>query len=126
MLNLFIAVIIENFDLDEEDIKQIQIKKYIREHRWKPEYFKMDYISRYKRLISLIYLTFFFIFRFLLPLFVLQDERKLSMNSLPPHLVAHVTASKFKKFLAVSSPVNYHASPKRSHHYLNRRNGSSM
>lgn len=47
VLNLFIAVIMENFDLDEEEIKQIQIKKYIREHRWKPEYFKMDTISRY-------------------------------------------------------------------------------
>jgi hypothetical protein len=46
VLNLFIAVIMENFDLDEEEIKQMQIKKYIRKHRWKPEYFKMDAISR--------------------------------------------------------------------------------
>lgn len=62
VLNLFIAVIMENFDLDEEDIKQIQIKKYIREHRWKPEYFKMDSISRYKvffigNIIQLLALT---------------------------------------------------------------------
>ncbi|KAG1114760.1 hypothetical protein G6F42_014107 [Rhizopus arrhizus] len=51
VLNLFIAVIMENFDLDEEEIKQIQIKKYIREHRWKPEYFKMDTISRHVILV---------------------------------------------------------------------------
>ncbi|KAI9485907.1 MAG: Ion transport protein-domain-containing protein [Benjaminiella poitrasii] len=82
VLNLFIAVIMENFDLDEEEIKQIQIKKYIREHRWKPEYFKMDRISR-----------------FLLPLFIVQDEKKLDFKNIPQNLVAHVTSSRFKEFL---------------------------
>ncbi|KAI8644851.1 Ion transport protein-domain-containing protein [Parasitella parasitica] len=82
VLNLFIAVIMENFDLDEEEIKQIQIKKYIREHRWKPEYFKMDTISR-----------------LLLPLFIIQDEKKLDFKNIPSNLVAHVTSSKFKDFL---------------------------
>ncbi|KAI7889601.1 Ion transport protein-domain-containing protein [Mucor mucedo] len=108
VLNLFIAVIMENFDLDEEDIKQIQIKKYIREHRWKPEYFKMDSISR-----------------FLLPLFVLQDERKLHMKNLPPHLVSHVTASTFKKFLTV--PQQYKSySKKITPRLLQRRRSSSL
>lgn len=46
VLNLFIAVIMENFDLDEDEIRQIQIKKYIRQHRWQPEYFQLDIISR--------------------------------------------------------------------------------
>ncbi|GAN08579.1 cation channel family protein [Mucor ambiguus] len=82
VLNLFIAVIMENFDLDEEEIKQIQIKKYIREHRWKPEYFKMDTISR-----------------LLLPLFIIQDEKKLDFKSIPQNLVAQVTSSRFKDFL---------------------------
>ncbi|KAL7311607.1 calcium channel protein [Mucor circinelloides] len=86
VLNLFIAVIMENFDLDEEEIKQIQIKKYIREHRWKPEYFKMDTISR-----------------LLLPLFIIQDEKKLDFKSIPQKLVAQVTSSRFKEFLAQDS-----------------------
>ena len=46
VLNLFIAVIMENFDLDEDAIRHIQIKKYIRQHRWQPEYFKLDLVSQ--------------------------------------------------------------------------------
>ncbi|KAI7904858.1 Ion transport protein-domain-containing protein [Cokeromyces recurvatus] len=83
VLNLFIAVIMENFDLDEEEIKQIQIKKYIREHRWKSDYLEMDIIGR-----------------FLLPLFTAQDEKKLDYKNLPQNLVAHVTTSRFKEFLS--------------------------
>ncbi|KAK4512387.1 uncharacterized protein ATC70_003085 [Mucor velutinosus] len=94
VLNLFIAVIMENFDLDEEEIKQIQIKKYIREHRWKPEYFKMDTISR-----------------LLLPLFVIQDEKKLDFKSIPQNLVAQVTSSRFKDFLGQDTSSSEHSHP---------------
>lgn len=83
VLNLFIAVIMENFDLDEDEIKQLQIKKYIQEHRWKPEYFKMDKVSR-----------------FLLPLFFMQDKQPLDCRSIPQDLVAHVTKIKFHDFLS--------------------------
>lgn len=83
VLNLFIAVIMENFDLDDDEIKQIQIKKYIQEHRWKPEYFKMDKVSR-----------------FLLPLFFAQDKQPLDCSSIPQELVAHVTKTKFHDFLS--------------------------
>ncbi|KAL9554146.1 hypothetical protein MBANPS3_002946 [Mucor bainieri] len=98
VLNLFIAVIMENFDLDEEEIKQIQIKKYIREHRWKPEYFKMDTISR-----------------LLLPLFIIQDEKKLDFKSIPQNLVAQVTSSRFKDFLGQDSSSSSSSSNEYAH-----------
>ncbi|KAI8343217.1 Ion transport protein-domain-containing protein [Chlamydoabsidia padenii] len=82
VLNLFIAVIMENFDLEEDEIRQIQIKKYIRQHRWQPEYFQLDIISR-----------------FLLPVFVKQDHRRLKVNDLPQSLVALVKKSEFHQFL---------------------------
>ncbi|CAO3597547.1 unnamed protein product [Absidia cylindrospora] len=82
VLNLFIAVIMENFDLDEDEIRQIQIKKYIRQHRWQPEYFQLDIISR-----------------FLLPVFVKQDQRRLKVGDLPQSLVATVTKTEFQDFL---------------------------
>ncbi|KAG2227612.1 hypothetical protein INT45_002297, partial [Circinella minor] len=81
VLNLFIAVIMENFDLDEDEIRQIQIKKYIRQHRWQPEYFKLDMISQA-----------------LLPIFVKQDRRKLNLSQMPQALVASVAQEKFKEF----------------------------
>ncbi|CEP10750.1 hypothetical protein [Parasitella parasitica] len=85
VLNLFIAVIMENFDLDEDEIKQIQIKKYIREHRWKPE--------------------------LLLPLFIIQDKKKLDFKNIPQNLVAHVTSSKFKDFLGQDGSSSDESSP---------------
>ncbi|KAI8147435.1 Ion transport protein-domain-containing protein [Fennellomyces sp. T-0311] len=88
VLNLFIAVIMENFDLDEDEIRQIQIKKYIRQHRWQPEYFKLDLISQT-----------------LLPIFVKQDRRKLNLDHIPQNLVASVTQEKFKSFLVMEPEI---------------------
>ncbi|KAG0179382.1 calcium channel protein [Apophysomyces sp. BC1021] len=75
----------ENFDLDEDQIRHIQIKKYVRQHRWQPEYFTMDSISR-----------------MLLPFFVQQDEQKLTLHKIPQDLAASVTRTQFKNFLEAS------------------------
>lgn len=39
-------------------------------------------------------------FRLLLPLFIAQDERKVSTDSIPRNLVAHVTNCRFREFLS--------------------------
>jgi hypothetical protein len=52
--------------------------------------------------------------RLLLPLFIIQDERKLNFKSIPQNLVAHVTARRFKEFLsegAIMSPDEYLPDP---------------
>ncbi|KAI8967340.1 Ion transport protein-domain-containing protein [Mycotypha africana] len=80
VLNLFIAVIMENFDLDEEEIKQYQIRKYIHEHQWKSENFRMDKLGR-------------------------QDKKKLQLKNLPQNVTALVTVSKFEDFMRRSSSI---------------------
>jgi hypothetical protein len=37
----------ENFDMDEDEIRLLQIKKYIKENQSQPEKLEMDVISRY-------------------------------------------------------------------------------
>ncbi|KAI8370635.1 Ion transport protein-domain-containing protein [Radiomyces spectabilis] len=100
VLNLFIAVIMENFNLDEDEIRQIQIKKYIRQHRWQPEYFQLDRIARQ------VYL--------LLPLFMKQDEKKLQLKSIPSHLTATVTHATFKDFMNNMYSFSDHTQPSAS------------
>ncbi|KAI9028891.1 hypothetical protein CLU79DRAFT_517335 [Phycomyces nitens] len=81
VLNLFIAVIIENFELDEDEIREIQIKKYIRHHRWQPEYYQIDSISQ-----------------FLLPFFVAKKNPRLHIKDMPHHLVLPLNKDRFKLF----------------------------
>ncbi|CAO3626859.1 unnamed protein product [Cunninghamella echinulata] len=82
VLNLFIAVIMENFDLDEDEIRNLQIKKYIRYHRWQPEYFQLDVVSR-----------------FLLPVFINQEQRKVNAKNIPKSLVAPINSNLLEDFL---------------------------
>ncbi|KAF7732545.1 hypothetical protein EC973_003292 [Apophysomyces ossiformis] len=89
------SVITENFDLEEDEIRNIQIRKYVQQHRWQPEYFNIDYVSSK-----------------LLPFFVKQNERRLRLRTLPQHLTAHVSKLQFEKFVnsaedAKTSPIPY-------------------
>jgi hypothetical protein len=38
--------------------------------------------------------------RLLLPIFILQDERKIAFDKIPQNLIAHVTNTRFKNFLS--------------------------
>jgi hypothetical protein len=49
--------------------------------------------------------------RLLLPLFIKQDERKVSIDCIPQNLVAHVTDCKFKEFFSEEDTLD---SPRRS------------
>ncbi|KAI9305722.1 Ion transport protein-domain-containing protein [Cunninghamella echinulata] len=82
VMNLFIAVIMENFDLDEDEIRNLQIKKYIRYHRWQPEYFQLDVVSR-----------------FLLPIFISQEQRKANIKTIPKSLLASINSNLLEDFL---------------------------
>ncbi|KAI8062730.1 Ion transport protein-domain-containing protein [Gongronella butleri] len=82
VLNMFIAVIMENFDLEEDEIRQIQVKKYVRQHRWQPEYFQLDTISK-----------------IFLPVFMKQEQKPLHLRKLPNNLVANVNQAHFLDFI---------------------------
>ncbi|KAI8364970.1 Ion transport protein-domain-containing protein [Blakeslea trispora] len=81
VLNLFVAVIMQNFDLEDEEIKRIQIKKYLESKQSKPEYFQLD---RFTRL--------------LVPLSLYLQKKLLELKHLPHHLIAHVNKHQFKQF----------------------------
>ncbi|KAI9317892.1 Ion transport protein-domain-containing protein [Dichotomocladium elegans] len=87
VLNLFIAVIMENFDLDEDEIKQIQIKNYVRQHRWQPEYYKLDPVTQY-----------------MLPFFLSLEHEIVKVEKIPKDLTAEVTRSGIRRFLTVDQP----------------------
>ncbi|KAI8347637.1 Ion transport protein-domain-containing protein [Choanephora cucurbitarum] len=85
VLNLFVAVIMQNFDLEDEEIKRIQIKKYIERKQLKPEYFQWDQFTR-----------------LLVPLSLYLEKKLLKLAQLPQHLVARVNRHQFKQFYDVA------------------------
>ncbi|ORX58316.1 hypothetical protein DM01DRAFT_1372373 [Hesseltinella vesiculosa] len=93
VLNMFIAVIMENFDLEEDEIREIQVKRYVRQHRWQPEVF--------------------------LPFFMKQNQKQVDVHHrLPSNLMADIHQSNFTDFLkdsaaAKSAPPKYVPLPPR-------------
>ncbi|KAI8579947.1 hypothetical protein K450DRAFT_239855 [Umbelopsis ramanniana AG] len=82
VLNLFIAIVMENFDMDEDEMRKLQIQKYVSENKSKPVKIEMDMIGR-----------------LVLPLCHEEDKKPLSMSKLPPDLLLNTPQKDFIKFL---------------------------
>ncbi|KAH8553006.1 Ion transport protein-domain-containing protein [Umbelopsis sp. PMI_123] len=90
VLNLFIAIVMENFDMDEDEIRMLQIKKYIKENQSQPKKLEMDMIGR-----------------LILPLCRAKEKKPLSMTKLPPDLLFNTPQTDFFQFLDASNSNEY-------------------
>ncbi|KAG2185318.1 hypothetical protein INT44_002108 [Umbelopsis vinacea] len=86
VLNLFIAIVMENFDMDEDEMRQLQIQKYVSENKFHPVKIEMDMIGR-----------------LVLPFCHEEDKKPLSMSKLPPDLLLNTPQKDFIKFMDARS-----------------------
>lgn len=110
VLNLFIAIIMENFDPGDDEIRQIQIQKYARRNRPRMNQLHMDIISRSvlkigSLLLSIIASRIFIsgYFRMVLPLCQVKESKPIMVSKLPPGLLYSAPRETFFNFLESDS-----------------------
>jgi hypothetical protein len=83
MSGLYIAVVLENFELSDEYIRDYQIRDFIRRHRFKN-------MARTETILLKL-------FR---PLYTLEENKKISVSNLPASLTAPLSHSDVAELLA--------------------------
>lgn len=83
MSGLYIAVVLENFELSDDYIRRYQIKDYIHRHRFK------DFGKTETILMKIFY-----------PLYHLEDKKNLHVPKLPANLTASLSKADITELLA--------------------------